>query len=210
MKLCYVTDRNALAGTADEQIRFLLQKITDAGSSGVDWIQIREKDLSGRALTELVREAIRCVPETCRVLVNDRLDVACTIGAAGVHLGGQSLPVAEAKRFVREQQITRDFLVGASSHSLEAAQAAEDAGADYVFFGPIYATPSKAAFGEPQGVERLAGVCRRLRIPVIAIGGITAKNAHECTEAGASGIAAIRLFQEVGDTKSLLRDLLAG
>lgn len=205
-----MTDRKALAGTPDEQIRLLLQKITDAGNSGVDWIQIREKDLPGRALTELVREAIPRVPETCRILVNDRLDVACTTGAAGVHLGGQSLPVPEVRRFLREQQIKNDFLVGSSSHSLEEAKAAEDAGADYVFFGPIYATPSKVAFGEPQGVERLAGVSRRLRIPVIAIGGIAAKNAHECTEAGASGVAAIRLFQDTSDGKSLSRDLLTG
>jgi len=94
VKLCYVTDRKALAGHAEEQVRVLLEKIENAACAGVDWIQIREKDLSGRALSELVREAVRRAPTTCRILVNDRVDVACTTGAAGVHLGEQSLPVS--------------------------------------------------------------------------------------------------------------------
>jgi thiamine-phosphate pyrophosphorylase len=207
VKLCYVTDRKALAAGSDEQIRLLLEKITDAGNSGVDWIQIREKDLSGRALSELLREAVRRVPAKCRVLVNDRLDVAYATGAGGVHLGEQSLPVAEVKGFLRERKRTNHFFVGVSSHSLEAAQAAEDAGADYVFFGPIYATPSKAAFGEPQGVQRLAEVCKKVIVPVLAIGGITLENAQECIRAGAGGIAAIRLFQDAADSGALVRGL---
>jgi thiamine-phosphate pyrophosphorylase len=205
--LCYVTDRKALVGRPDEQIRLLLEKITDAGNLGVDWIQIREKDLPGRALSELLREAARRVPAKCRVLVNDRLDVACTSGAGGVHLGEQSLPVAEVKHFLRERKITNDFLVGVSTHSLGAAQAAEDAGADYVIFGPIYATPSKAEFGEPQGVQRLAEVCKKVIVPVLAIGGITLGNAQECIRAGAAGIAAIRLFQEAADAADVVRAL---
>ena len=102
MKLCYVTDRKALAGNAEEEIRLLLEKIESAARAGIDWIQIREKDLSGRALSELVREAVRRTPATCQILVNDRVDVAWTTGAAGVHLGERSLPVEEVKRFVRE------------------------------------------------------------------------------------------------------------
>ena len=207
MKLCYVTNRKALAGSADEQIRLLLEKIGSVGRAGADWIQIREKDLSGRALSELVREAVRMVPGSCRILVNDRVDVACTAGAAGVHLGEQSLPVAEVRRLLNEKQSGGEFLVGVSTHSLEAALSAEKAGADYVIFGPIFATPSKAKFGEPQGIVRLAEVCRKVAIPVLAIGGITLENARECRGAGAAGIAGIRLFQESKDIAQVLKVL---
>ena len=208
-KLCYVTDRKALAGAADEQLRLLLEKIASVARAGVDWIQIREKDLSGRALSEFVREAVRRVPAACRILVNDRLDVACATGAAGVHLGEQSLPVAEVKRFWRERMRGGEFLVGVSTHSLEGAMQAEDGSADYVIFGPVFATPSKAKFGEPQGIARLADVCERARLPVIAIGGITMENAEECVRAGAAGIAAIRLFQEAEDVGAVTRELRA-
>jgi len=209
VKLCYVTDRKALAGHAEEQVRVLLEKIENAACAGVDWIQIREKDLSGRALSELVREAVRRAPTTCRILVNDRVDVACTTGAAGVHLGEQSLPVTEVRRLLNEKQSGGEFLVGVSTHSLEAALSAEKAGADYVIFGPIFATPSKAKFGAPQGVARLAEVCAQVRVPIVAIGGVTQENAPECVRAGAAGVAAIRLFQEGSDLPALARGLKA-
>ena len=207
MKLCYVTDRKAFGGDADGQVRLLLEKIDSVARAGVDWIQIREKDLPARALSELVREALRRVPAACRVLLNDRLDMAFTIGAAGVHLGEHSLPAAEATRFLREQQHAGEFLVGVSTHSLEAALQAEEAGADYVIFGPVFATPSKTQFGAPQGVARLAEVCRQVSIPVIAIGGITVDNAKECMVAGAGGIAAIRLFQDAADVGAVVSAL---
>ena len=205
--LCYVTDRKALAGTAGEQIRLLLEKIESAARAGVDWVQIRERDLEGRILAELVLEAIRRVPPGCRILVNDRLDISYATGAGGVHLGEQSLPVADAKRFLRERQAGAKFLVGASVHSVESAQTAERAGPDYVVFGPVFATPSKAGFGEPQGIERLADVCERTRLDVVAIGGITLDNAGACVAAGAKGIAAIRLFQEAEDVKAVVQAL---
>ena len=205
--LCYVTDRKALAGPAEEQIRLLLEKMESAALAGVDWIQIREKDLSGRELAALVREGLRRVPNSCRVLVNDRLDVAFGVGAGGVHLGERSVPVEEAKRLVRERKLEERFLVGSSTHSLEAAKAAEKAGADYVIFGPVFETPSKVAYGQPQGVERLAQVCRSVTIPVMAIGGITMENARDCVAAGAAGLAAIRLFQDAGDVAAVVRAL---
>ena len=118
--LCYVTDRKALAGSADQQIRLLLEKIDRVVGAGVDWVQVREKDLSGRELSELVQEAVRRVPARCRIIVNDRLDVAFATDAHGVHLGEQSLPVSEAKRFLRERGIADEFLVGVSTHSVEA------------------------------------------------------------------------------------------
>ena len=98
-----------------------------------------------------------------------------------------------------------DFLVGASCHSLEGTTRAASDGADYVFFGQVFATPSKLAFGEPQGLARLRMVCRATAIPVFAIGGITKENARACIDAGASGLAAIRLFQDEADLSALIK-----
>jgi len=205
-----VTDRRALGGSAEAQTRLLLEKMENAARAGVDWIQIREKDLTGRELAALVDEALRRIARPCRILVNDRLDVAMAVGAGGVHLGEQSMPIEDARRFVKEKNCGGDFLVGVSAHSLEAAQAAERDGADYVIFGPVYETPSKAVYGPPQGLSRLSKVCESVCVPVIAIGGITTQNARECTAAGASGIAAIRLFQDADDPAAVLRGLRAG
>jgi thiamine-phosphate pyrophosphorylase len=205
MKLCYVTDRKALAGSAAEQIRLLLEKMESAARAGVDWIQIREKHLSGRELAALVQEAMRRLPASCRILLNERLDVAWAVGAGGVHLGEQSLPVKEAKRFLADKTRNKSFLIGASTHSLATARTAETAGADYVMFGPVFATPSKAEFGPPQGTGRLADVCRSVSIPVLAIGGVTVENVRDCVAAGAAGIAAIRLLQDAADVVSLAR-----
>jgi thiamine-phosphate pyrophosphorylase len=209
MRLCYVTDRKALFAHADEQTKRLLQKMEAAAHAGIDWIQIREKDLSGRELAVLVAEALRRIPRSCRILVNDRLDVALAVGAGGVHLGESSVPALEAKRMVKDRLGSADFLVGVSTHSLESVKAAEQFGADYVFFGPIFKTPSKIVLGKPQGLERLAKVCKNASIPVLAIGGISATAARGCIEAGASGIAAIRLFQDTENLEDLIRASLA-
>jgi thiamine-phosphate pyrophosphorylase len=124
-----------------------------------------------------------------------------------VHLGEKSLPLVEARRIVESRSESKDFLIGVSCHSLEAVRAAASGGADYLFFGPVFASPSKAAFGAPQGLERLAEVCGAVFIPVLAIGGITLSNAEDCFAAGASGIAAIRLFQDARDISSLVHSL---
>ena len=210
-----MTDRRSLPefepGKTQET---LVSKIESAAASGVDWIQIREKDLSGRDCALLVQEALQRAAKfransgaIARILVNDRLDVALSERAGGVHLGEQSLPLREVKRFVGNRREREDFLVGVSCHSLEAAKSAASEGADYLFFGPVFTTPSKAAFGAPQGLERLAEVCRAVSIPVLAIGGIALANASDCLAAGASGIAAIRLFQDARDTSSLVQYL---
>jgi len=184
-----------------------LEKIEQAVNAGMDWIQIREKDLSGRDLAEFAEHAIVRVGSSSAVLVNDRVDVAFAVGASGVHLGEHSLPADEAKRFVSQRCAQAKFIVGVSAHSLEGALQAERAGADYVIFGPVYATPSKAGFGKPQGAQRLQEVCRRLAIPVLAIGGITLENTKDCLAAGAAGIAAIRLFQDTAKLDDLVREL---
>ena len=234
--LCYVTDRRSLASTKTSEARqpfderrILLEKIAAATAAGVDWIQIREKDLSGRKCSLLTREALRIVassspgdpvrtsisPKTeaarekvsTRILVNNRLDVALAAQAGGVHLGEKSLPPEEARRLVKSLRREKDFLIGVSCHSLEAAKTAERGGADYLFFGPVFATPSKAAYGATQGLKRLAEICRAVAVPVLAIGGITLENAADCVSAGASGIAAIRLFQEAPDLAAVVRAL---
>lgn len=214
--LCYVTDRRSLpvANSADS-IDALTRKFAELVAAGVDWVQIREKDLTARELASLTRKSLRIaasssVKSSCatRVLVNDRLDVAIAERAGGVHLGEKSLPVVETKRLVesalRKQAVDETFLIGVSCHSLESAQAAERSGADYIFFGPVFTTPSKELFGHPQGPEFLARVCRAVSIPVLAIGGITVETAAACLAAGASGIAAIRLFQSAADPKNIV------
>jgi thiamine-phosphate pyrophosphorylase len=209
--LCYVTDRQALriANPADS-LAALIQKIEEVVAAGIDWVQIREKDLPARELASLTRRTVAIAAKysatrsaPVRVLVNDRLDVAIAEQAGGVHLGETSLPVAEAKRLVesalRKQAIDQSFMIGASCHSIEAAKSAERDGVDYIFFGPIFPTPSKAAFGAAQGVTRLAEVCRAVAVPVVAIGGIDIDNANLCLQAGGASLAAIRLFQDAPD-----------
>jgi thiamine-phosphate pyrophosphorylase len=208
--LCYVTDRRNLSAAAPSVgSAALAEKIAMLVAAGVDWVQIREKDLPARQLAALVREALRRTRtvNSTRILVNDRVDVALAEGAAGVHLGESSLPVHEVKSLIRSRVSGRDILVGVSCHSLESAKSAATGGADYIFFGPIFATPSKAAFGEPQGVARLAEICGALTIPVLAIGGITLENAGACFRAGAAGIAAIRLFQDATDPAAVMQAL---
>ena len=199
--LCYVTDRKLLPAP---QIESLLAVVRGATAAGVDWIQIREKDFSARELAQLSRQVLAAGRGAgTRILINDRLDVALAAGADGVHLGAESLPVAEVVAWCAKR--AAHFVVGASCHSLAEAQSAEKAGASYLFFGPVFATPSKLAYGPPQGLQRLEEVCRSVKIPVLAIGGVTLENAATCLRAGASGIAAIRLFQESADLRGIVK-----
>lgn len=222
--LCYVTDRSLLVVEPIQGQKILRKKIAAAAAAGVDWIQIREKDLSGKELSTLAREAMKLVAANragvsprvaasppaqashARILVNDRLDIALAADTGGVHLGEQSLPPQEALRLLKWLE-RKDFLIGVSCHSPTAAKEAERGGADYLFFGPVFATPSKAAYGAPQGLDRLAEVCRAVTLPVLAIGGITPENAAACLSAGASGIAAIRLFQDAPDLARVVKTL---
>lgn len=204
--LCYVTDGQAGLHPSRASIERLLEKITHAANAGVEWIQIREKDLLARQLAEIFQEARR-VPKECRMLINDRLDVAIAVGAGGVHLGEKSVSVADAKRMVFRQRNLDNFVVGASVHSLEAALKSEQEGADYLIFGPIFATPSKVSYGPAQGLPQLEKVSRSVSIPVLAIGGITQQSAQECLDHGAAGIAAVRLFQESKNLEAWIQSL---
>jgi thiamine-phosphate pyrophosphorylase len=196
-----------LSGTSEFAGNLQLEKMEQAAKAGVDWIQIRERDLSGRELAELAERARARATGATAILVNDRVDVACAVGASGAHLGEHSLPPEEARRLVRQRGARPDFIVGVSAHSVEGAIRSEQLGVDYVIFGPMYATPSKAGFGSPQGAHRLQEVCKRLTIPVLAIGGITLENVGDCLAAGAAGIAAIRLFQDAVNLDDIVRGL---
>ena len=209
--LCAVTDRHSLAEPSE-----LSEYIALAVAAGIDWIQIREKDMSARELLAVVRDAMKAAAaraNATRIIVNDRLDVALAAGVGGVHLGEASMPVAAVNAWRRENaslnKLPREFLIGASCHSVEAAGAAERDGADYIIFGPIFFTPSKENLGAPQGIKRLAEVSISVKIPVLAIGGITEENAGDCVKAGASGIAAIRMFSGERDLAALVARLRA-
>jgi thiamine-phosphate pyrophosphorylase len=202
-RLCYITDRR------DLEPRPLLPRILTAVEAGVDIVQIREKDLPTRELLELVGAAVAAAAGTgVKVVVNDRLDIALAAGAHGVHLGVRSIPPEAARAAVDRLSLPDPFLVGVSCHSREQALAAEIAGADYILLGPLFATPSKLAYG-PLGLEKLRDVTASVKVPVFALGGIGVEQVKSCLAAGAAGIAGIRIFQETEALAARVRELRA-
>jgi thiamine-phosphate pyrophosphorylase len=181
---CYITDRHALAADS------LLDVIARNLAAGVTWIQIREKDLSARALLELVDAALKLPnPHGSKFIVNTRSDVAMAAGAAGVHLPSGSPPARLWRR--------PGFLVGVSCHSVDDVRQAEIEGADYAVFGPVFPPRSKTTRAEPRGPEDLRRAAAAVKIPVLALGGVTRENSVACVSAGAAGIAGITIFQEL-------------
>jgi len=180
---CYITDRHTLGPET------VLDAIARNLAAGVDWIQIREKDLSARGLFELVTGAIKLPnPHASKIIVNTRVDVAIAAGAAGVHLPSGS----PAPRFWRRP----GFLIGVSCHSVDEVRQAEAEGADYAVFGPVFAPLSKSSSLEPRALECLVQAAAAVRIPILALGGVTRENSAACISAGAAGIAGISLFQK--------------
>jgi len=162
-----------------------LEVAARAARDGVELIQIRAKELSGRALTELVRGAVAVAGSN--VLVNTRTDVALACGAGGVHLPAGSMAPNTIRRITPS-----GFLIGVSCHTIQELQAAEREGADFAVFGPIFASITKAV--TPIGVDELRRATSSVRMPVYALGGVTRENAPLCVEAGAAGVAGISLF----------------
>ncbi len=187
MRRYYITDRKAIGGIAP-----LTDAIRRALASGVDMIQIRERDLGTRELTRVVREVLALPnPHGTRILVNARCDVALACGAAGVHLPSDSIPPSRLRTIAPP-----GFVIGVSCHSLEDAVRADEEGTDFIVFGPVFYTASKVNYGPPQGLERLKEICGAVALPVFALGGVDLLNARLCQEAGAAGIAGITMFQK--------------
>ncbi len=199
--VCFVTDRHLTLG------RPLLEVTTSAIAGGCNVVQVREKDLTGGPLLSMARDIVgvaKTRSERCSIVVNDRLDVAIAAKAAGVHLPAAGLPVREARRHAG-----RRFLIGRSVHSLAEARAAQKEGADYLFFGPVFMTPGKSAFGPPQGPEALGKVVEGVAIPVWAIGGIHPGTAAELRGIRVAGIAAISFIASAEDPAGAIAALRA-
>jgi thiamine-phosphate pyrophosphorylase len=190
----YITDRTQFPGDEASRRRSLLDKIGEAVESGVDFIQLREKDVSVRELEMLAGDAARLVHsqphEKTRLLINSRSDVAIATAADGVHLRSDDISAREARSLWRDTGIP---VIGVSCHSLAGVQRAKDEGADFAVFGPVFG--KKNGDSPPVGLELLRQACA-IGIPTIALGGVTLENARACMDAGAAGIAGIRLFQE--------------
>ena len=187
---CYITDRHTLRGES------LLDAIARNLHSGPDWIQIREKDLSARDLFDLVQAALALPnPRGVRILVNTRADVALAAGAYGLHLPSGSPAPRRFRTLATEPGGLARMLIGVSCHTTAEVATAASEGADYALFGPVFTPFSKGSDLAPRGLDGLRHAAAAVRIPVLALGGITTANIAECAQAGAAGIAGISLFQ---------------
>ncbi len=195
-----ITDGSATAENFIEKKKKILRLVRTAVQAKISLIQIREKQLPARMLYELVAEAENITGKTdAKLLVNDRADIALAAGADGVHLASRSLSAD-----IIRQSFPKNFIVGASAHTIEKAEAARRQGADFVTFSPIFSSPGK---GKPQGVEKLREVCEQLKpFPVIALGGIDETNSAKVLETGARGYAAIRFLNNEENLRTLGAD----
>jgi thiamine-phosphate pyrophosphorylase len=197
--LYLITDRRQVPAG-----RTLLDTVAAALAAGVNMVQLREKDLGTLELFVLAQELRQLTRRHgALLLINDRIDVALAAEADGVHLGGHSLPVAVARQLLGPER-----LLAVSTHQRAEIEAAAAGGADFVTFGPVYATPSKATYGAPQGVEKLRAACADAPLPVFALGGITAARRPEVLAAGAAGVACIAAVLAAPDPAAAVRALL--
>jgi thiamine-phosphate pyrophosphorylase len=199
--LYYITDRSHFGGDESARRRALIDKVAEAARVSVDYIQLREKDLSGRELEMLAREVVAVIRESSsstRILINSRVDVALAAGADGVHLrAGDVLPrdvTGMLSAGARATQRTGPFIIAASCHSNEDVTRAESEGVDFAVFAPVFGK-SGARQASPTGLAALREACQG-KIPTLALGGVTPGNAASCLDVGAAGVAGIRLFQE--------------
>ena len=236
--LYYITDRTGFANGEPTRRRHLLEKIAGATRAGVDYIQLREKELSGRQLESLACEAARIIGELktenrklkTALLINSRIDIALAAGADGVHLRSDDISPHEVREIWRKSHVetaaldcpavrgtavrnmasepaAKDLLIGVSCHSPQDVVQAAANGATFAVFAPVF-EKKDAPEKRPVGLAQLKQACRA-NIPVLALGGVTLSNARSCFEAGAAGIAAIRLFQEndIAEVVDALRQL---
>jgi thiamine-phosphate pyrophosphorylase len=199
-RLYLITDRHL---AADEQD--YLTRIEQALAAGVGMLQLREKDLSAADLFRLGQQLRQLTRRYgARLLINDRVDLALAVDADGVHLTESSLPTAIARHLLGPRK-----LVAVSTHKIGQINRQADTGADFVTFSPIYPTPSKAAYGPPQGVAILKEACQQAVIPVYALGGITAERIIECRQAGAFGVAVISAILTNTHSSEAAQELLS-
>ena len=209
MLLYYITDRSQFSGAEAERRARLLGRIADAVECGVDFIQLRERDLAAHELEALawaVRETVRASASPTCLLINSRTDIALAVDAHGVHLRAHDISPIEVRRIWRSAGQKSEPVIAVSCHSEGEVVDAQKNGADFVVFGPVFektGSPEVAA----TGLSPLRSVCRH-SVPVVALGGVTRKNARLCIQAGAQGIAGIRLFQG-GDLAATVRQLRA-
>jgi thiamine-phosphate pyrophosphorylase len=197
-------ETTAATRTSSKDFSRLLKLVETAVAARINLIQIREKNLTASVVYDLALRASAITRAgTTRLLINDRADIASAAGADGVHLTTRSLEAV-----VVRETFGPDFLIGVSTHSFAEARAARIGGADFAVFGPVFETASKQIYGAPVGLKMLSDVAKELApFPVIALGGIDESKALECLRAGASGVAAIRLFSEAKDLGKIVERL---
>jgi thiamine-phosphate pyrophosphorylase len=197
--LYLITDRRLGGG------RDLLLVVEEALEGGVKAVQLREKDLSSRDMYELAFAMRKLTARyNAGLFINDRVDIALAVDADGVHLGESSIPIHRARKMLGKKR-----LIGVSCHNQVNAIAAQDLGADFITYGPVFNTPSKAPYGPPVGIASLREVAPRLRIPVFALGGITGLNTRQVIAAGAYGIALISAVIAAENPREEAKTLLA-
>lgn len=196
--LYVITDRTIGRDRPLEEI------VAAAIRGGATMVQFREKAWPARRVIEAGRRVLTITRSAgVPLVVNDRADIAVALDADGVHVGQDDLPVPDARRLLGSHKI-----VGASAATVEEARQAQDEGADYVGVGSIFATASKPDAGEAIGPDALSRIKAAVRIPVVAIGGITPSNAAEAIRAGADGVAVIAAVVAADDVEAAARRLL--
>ena len=203
MLLYYITDRAQFPGDEVSRRRLLLHKVSQAAACGVDFIQLRERDLPTRELEDLARDVVRVIgqsdhPGKTVLLVNSRSDVAICTAADGVHLRSDDVSPREVRQaWLYPADARATPIIGISCHTPAEVGRAQAEGADFAVFGPVFEKRDGKNSESPSrdGLDRLRRACQH-RFPVLALGGVTVENARSCVEAGAAGVAGIRLFQE--------------
>jgi len=213
--LYYISDRKQFSGGEAEQRDRLLEKISEAARAGVDYVQLREKDLPSRELESLARSAAKSIQGTrTRLLMNSRSDIAIACGAGGVHLTSNDISAGDA-RSLWMNALPRSPIIAVSCHSVVEMRMAESQGANFAVLAPIFGKGTAPgiglgvlaeACGQVRQPEHTESAPNPSRFPVVALGGVTLQNARACLAAGAAGIAGIRIFQE-NDIAQLVKSL---
>jgi thiamine-phosphate pyrophosphorylase len=196
-KLYLITDRKQTTMPLPEAVRQALE-------GGVRAIQLREKDLPIRKLLALAQEIRKSTKEFgAKLFINDRVDIAIAVDADGVHLGHQSMPPEPVRKITG-----RRMLIGVSTHNADEARAAEEGGADFITFGPVFVTPSKMQYGAPTGAVALGEIKKKAGIPVFGLGGIRMDNIPDVMRAGADGIAMISAIFAAEDIQAAAQGIV--